>query len=145
MDLTSIIYSSMLVVFSLLSVVLLVSFFCSRFSLCEGKNNKQAESEYETFVHEIELPNIAKNLSKEIAISEQFDFEAPMEEEPISFSTMEVDDIITMQNLDYNNEAELINQNVMYSEYANLPSRYSVVNSYSGNDSYFRMSTEYSY
>ncbi len=146
MDLTSIIYSSMLVVFSLLSVVLLVSFICSKSLFCGSKKDKQVKNEYESFVSEMELPSMHNSQSLQMATSEQFDFETPMvDEEPITLSIPEVDDELIMQNLvSYNNKPEMLHQEVMHVEYENSFSRYSVVNSYSGNESYFKMSAQYS-
>ena len=146
MDLTSIIYSSMLVVFSLLSVVLLVSFICSKFLFCGSKKDKQVKNEYESFVSEMELPSVQNNHSMQMVASEPFDFETPMvDEEPIFFSVPEVDDDLIIQNLsNYNSKPELLHQEIINNEYKNLHSRYSVVNSFSRNESYSKMSVQYS-
>jgi len=149
MDLTPIIYSSMLVVFSLLSFVIIVSFVCSKMSFCGSKTNMRIEKEsknkeYQNTMTEAVLPSYYIN-PREQSVEEQPIVYSRIEEEPISFSIPEVEEEFIMQNnINYISEPELLHQEILHRDYTNTVSRYSVVNSYARLEPNSKMSFQYS-
>ncbi len=149
MDLTPIIYSSMLVVFSLLCFVILVSFVCSKLSFCSSKTNRRINKEFEKSKYrdtmsEASLPAIYINPSEQFDEDELITFSG-IEEEPISFSFPKVKEEFVKQNMvNYTSEPELLHQDILHRDYINSASRYSVVNSYARIEPYSKMSFQYS-
>ncbi|MCF6270138.1 MAG: hypothetical protein L3J41_10530 [Melioribacteraceae bacterium] len=144
MDLTPIIYSSMLVVFSLLSLVIIVSFVCSKMSFCAGNKNKQVRGEYNNIVSDVVLPTSYINPSEKLVETQPNAF-IEVEEAPTYFALPKVEEEEYVHNIvnDISNP-EVSNQDIMQSDYVTSVSRYSIVNSLTRNESYSKMSVQYS-
>ena len=146
MDLTPIIYSSILVVFSLLGLVLSISFVCSKMSYCRSNTNRRVKKAERNFVSEAVMTSVDKDLSKHIDEEEPIVFvKTIVEKEPISFSIPDVEEEQIEKNMvNYMSNSEMLHQEMMYSDYLTSVSRYSVVNSLGRNESYSKMSVQYS-
>ncbi len=146
MDLTPIIYSSMVVVFSLLGLVIVVSFACSKMSFCKNKTNRRVKSVEKKYDVEKVLPSISKEQIVPIVKNELFKFATPeVKKETISFSIPEIEETLFEQNvINYSRQTEFMSRGRVENEYANRASRYSVVNSYDRSESFSKMSVQYS-
>ncbi len=143
MDLTQIIYSSMLIVFTLLALVLIVSSACSKMSFCKKNRSKSISTVTGYSVSEGILPILDKLENENLLENDEIVYSNSVVEEPNLFIVPE-EELVLDNMSDYQGGYEFYREEIMSNNYQNSDLRYSVVNSRASDYSYHKMSVQYS-
>ncbi len=143
MDLTQIIYSSMLIVFTLLALVLIISLACSKMSVCKRNRSKSIYAVDGNSVSEGILPILDKSENENLLKNDEIVYSNSIVEEPNLFIIPEEELVLDNMN-DYQGGYEFYREEIMSNNYQNSDLRYSVVNSRASDYSYHKMSVQYS-
>ncbi len=128
MDLTQIIYSSMLIIFTLLALILIVSSACSKMSFCKKNRSKSISTVTGYSVSEGILPIFDKSENENLLENDEIVYSNSVVEEPNLFIVPEEELVVNNMN-DYQGEYEFYREEIMSNSYQNSNLRYSVVNS----------------